>query len=214
MKSKALRLSLIAAVVACCFVLSGCISHWFEDSTTRLQIENRTGADIVEIDIVSEDGKSIRPWIKDTIKAGEISRVYEDDWVGDFKGRRFCTLILGLKRAGSILNCPVVASTWSLRGILTEPSISNRGSFPAVTPAPSLPRHPEQAQVAKDPVPFFNKSFPRCVHPSRADSFHSTALSGSTHLGQKTIGGSGLQMFLLVRTFTTGKTRYGRRKLL
>ena len=87
MKSKALRLSLIAAVVACCFVLSGCISHWFEDSTTRLQIENRTGADIVEIDIVSEDGKSIRPWIKDTIKAGEISRVYEDDWVGDFKGR-------------------------------------------------------------------------------------------------------------------------------
>jgi hypothetical protein len=87
MKSKALRLSLIAAVVACCFVLSGCISHWFEDSTTRLQIENRTGADIVEIDIVSEDGKSIRPWIKDTIKAGEISRVYEEDWVGDFKGR-------------------------------------------------------------------------------------------------------------------------------
>ena len=87
MKSKALRLSLMAAVVACCFVLSGCISHWFEDSTTRLQIENRTGADIVEIDIVSEDGKSIRPWIKDTIKAGEISRVYEEDWVGDFKGR-------------------------------------------------------------------------------------------------------------------------------
>ena len=87
MKSKALRLSLMAAVVACCFVLSGCISHWFEDSTTRLQIENRTGADIVEIDIVSEDGKSIRPWIKDTIKAGEISRVYEEDWVGDFSGR-------------------------------------------------------------------------------------------------------------------------------
>ena len=39
-------------------------------------------------------------------------------------------------------------------------------------------------------------------------------LSGSTHLGQKKSGGSGLQMFLLVRTFTTGKTRYGRRKLL
>ena len=41
MKSKTLRLSLIAAVVASCFVLSGCISHWFEDSTTRLQIENK-----------------------------------------------------------------------------------------------------------------------------------------------------------------------------
>lgn len=87
MKSKTLRLSLIAAVVACCFVLSGCISHWFEDSTTRLQIENRTGADIIEIDIVSEDERTVRPWIQDTIKDSSVSRVYEEDWVGDFKGR-------------------------------------------------------------------------------------------------------------------------------
>ncbi len=77
----------MAAVLACCFVLSGCISHWFEDSTTRLQIENRTGADIVEIDIVSEDGSLVRPWIQDTIKDSSVSRVYEEDWVGDFKGR-------------------------------------------------------------------------------------------------------------------------------
>ena len=84
MKSKTLRLSLIAAVVACCFVLSGCISHWFEDSTTRLQIENRTGADIIEIDIVSEDERTVRPWIQDTIKDSSVSRVYEEDWVGDF----------------------------------------------------------------------------------------------------------------------------------
>ena len=87
MRSRTLHLSLMAAVVACCFALSGCISHWFEDSTTRLQIENRTGADIVEIDIVSEDGRSIRPWIQDTIKDSSVSRVYEEDWVGDFKGR-------------------------------------------------------------------------------------------------------------------------------
>ena len=87
MKSKTLRLSLIAAVVACCFVLSGCISHWFEDSTTRLQIENRTGSDIVEIDIVSKDETVIRPWIQDTIRDSSVSRVYEEDWVGDFKGR-------------------------------------------------------------------------------------------------------------------------------
>jgi len=87
MKSIALRLSLIAAIVACCLALTGCISHWFEDSTTRLQIENRTGADIIEIDIISEDGKSIRPWIQDTIKDSSVSRVYEEDWVGDFKGR-------------------------------------------------------------------------------------------------------------------------------
>ncbi len=87
MKSKTLRLSLMAAVVASCFVLSGCISHWFEDSTTRLQIENRTGADIIEIDIVSEDERTVRPWIQDTIKDSSVSRVYEEDWVGDFKGR-------------------------------------------------------------------------------------------------------------------------------
>lgn len=87
MKSKTLRLSLMAAVLACCFVLSGCISHWFEDSTTRLQIENRTGADIIEIDIVSEDERTVRPWIQDTIKDSSVSRVYEEDWVGDFKGR-------------------------------------------------------------------------------------------------------------------------------
>ena len=67
--------------------LSGCISHWFEDSTTRLQIENRTGADIIEIDIVSEDGLSIRPWIQDTIRDSSVSKVYEEDWVGDFKGQ-------------------------------------------------------------------------------------------------------------------------------
>jgi hypothetical protein len=67
--------------------MSGCISHWFEDSTTRLQIENRTGADIIEIDIVSDDGRLVRPWIKDTIRDSSVSKVYEEDWVGDFRGR-------------------------------------------------------------------------------------------------------------------------------
>ena len=45
------------------------------------------------------------------------------------------------------------------------------------------------------PGPVFNKSFPQCMHPSLADSLRSTALSGSTHLGQKTSGGSGLRIF-------------------
>jgi hypothetical protein len=81
------HLSVLAFLLVSCFALSGCISHWFEDSTTRLQIENRTGADIIEIDIVSEDERSVRPWIQDTIKDSSVSRVYEEDWVGDFKGR-------------------------------------------------------------------------------------------------------------------------------
>ncbi len=81
------HLSVLAFLLVACLVLSGCISHWFEDSTTRLQIENRTGADIIEIDIVSEDGRFVRPWIQDTIRDSSISRVYEEDWVGDFKGQ-------------------------------------------------------------------------------------------------------------------------------
>ncbi len=81
------HLSVLAFLWVGCLALSGCISHWFEDSTTRLQIENRTGADIIEIDIVSEDGRLVRPWIQDTIRDSSVSRVYEEDWVGDFKGR-------------------------------------------------------------------------------------------------------------------------------
>ena len=81
------HLSVLAFLLVGCFALSGCISHWFEDSTTRLQIENRTGADIIEIDIISEDGRLVRPWIQDTIKDSSVSRVYEEDWVGDFRGQ-------------------------------------------------------------------------------------------------------------------------------
>ena len=50
--------------------------------------------------------------------------------------------------------------------------------------------------------------------PSLADSFHSTALSGSTHLGQKIGDGFRYQTLSLARTFTTGEIRYRRRKLL
>ena len=110
MKSKTLRLSLMAAVLACCFVLSGCISHWFEDSTTRLQIENRTGADIIEIDIVSEDERTVRPWIQDTIKDSSVSRVYEEDWVGDFKGRILYT------NNQSFCTCGVTTDVYSKAG--------------------------------------------------------------------------------------------------
>ena len=87
MKMTFRHLSVTAFLCMVSALLSGCLSHWFEDSTTRLQIENRTGSDIVAIDIVSKDATVIRPWIQDTIKDSSVSRVYEEDWVGDFKGR-------------------------------------------------------------------------------------------------------------------------------
>lgn len=85
---KAIRSFLVlAAVLVCCSVLSGCLSHWFTDSTTRLQIENKTNVTFYGLDIVSEDGTSAVPWISDTLEPGERSRVYEEDWVGTFKAR-------------------------------------------------------------------------------------------------------------------------------
>lgn len=80
-------LSVLLAALACCLVFTGCLSHWFTDSTTRLQIENKTNVTFYGLDIVSEDGTSIVPWISDTLEPGERSRVYEEDWVGTFRGR-------------------------------------------------------------------------------------------------------------------------------
>lgn len=77
------RVSLLAGLVSCCAMLSGCLTHWFVDSTTRLQVENRSSQTIVGVDILAEDG-SYRAWIQDTIRTGEKSRVYEEDWVGSF----------------------------------------------------------------------------------------------------------------------------------
>ena len=79
-----LRLLLLAAMA---MGLCGCLSHWFTDSTTRLQIENKTNVTFYGLDIVSEDGTSAVPWISDTLEPGERSRVYEEDWVGTFKAR-------------------------------------------------------------------------------------------------------------------------------
>lgn len=81
------KISMLAMLIACCFTLSGCLSHWFMDSTTRLQVENRSSKTIVEIGILAEDGLNFEVWIQDTIRTGEKSRVYEEDWVGTFNMR-------------------------------------------------------------------------------------------------------------------------------
>jgi hypothetical protein len=63
------------------------MSHVFIDTTTRLQVENKTDVTILGVDIISEDGTSVQPWIRDAIEPGEKSRVVEEDWVGTFRVR-------------------------------------------------------------------------------------------------------------------------------
>jgi hypothetical protein len=87
MKATMKKVSVLAGMLSCCAVLSGCLTHWFVDSTTRLQIENRSSKTVVEIDILAEDGTGYKVWIQDTIRTGEKSRVYEEDWVGTFNMR-------------------------------------------------------------------------------------------------------------------------------
>lgn len=86
MKMRFGYLFVIAAVLACAFSLTGCLSHLFVDSTTRLQVENKTDGYVVGFGILSDDG-SYWPWVKDTIAPGEKSRVYEEDFVGSFHVR-------------------------------------------------------------------------------------------------------------------------------
>ena len=86
MKATMKKVSVLAGMLSCCAMLSGCLSHWFVDSSTRLQIENRTDWTITSFDIRAEDGSYWR-WVKDTIAPGERSRVYEEDFVGSFKAR-------------------------------------------------------------------------------------------------------------------------------
>ena len=69
------------------FSLTACMSHVFVDTTTRLQVENKTDVTILGLDVISEDGTSVRPWIKESIEPGEKSKVVEEDWVGTFKVR-------------------------------------------------------------------------------------------------------------------------------
>ncbi|WP_405343003.1 hypothetical protein [Fibrobacter sp.] len=87
MKAAMKKVSMLAGMVSCCAMLSGCLTHWFEDSTTRLQVENRSSQTIVAIDILADDGAGYKVWIQDTIRTGEKSRVYEEDFVGTFRMR-------------------------------------------------------------------------------------------------------------------------------
>lgn len=78
------KLALLVAVFIFPFFLSGCISHCFLESSSRLQIENQTGKfSIVGVDVLADDGSS-KSWIREMVLPGERSRVVEEDWVGNF----------------------------------------------------------------------------------------------------------------------------------
>ena len=63
------------------------MSHVFLDTSTRLQVENKTDVTILGLDIIAEDGSKVVPWINESVLPGEKSKVVEEDWVGTFKVR-------------------------------------------------------------------------------------------------------------------------------
>ena len=69
------------------FSLTACMSHVFLDTSTRLQVENKTDVTILGLDIISDDGSTVVPWIRESVQPGEKSKVVEEDWVGTFKVR-------------------------------------------------------------------------------------------------------------------------------
>ncbi len=84
--------------------LTACMSHVWTDTTTRLQIENKTDVTILGLDIVSEDGTSVQSWIRDSIEPGEKSKVVEADWVGTFRVRvRWASRIIQENNCESVL---------------------------------------------------------------------------------------------------------------
>lgn len=87
---KAFVRPLFALCVFCALslTLTGCLSHWFIESESRLQLENATeNYSILSLGVVSLDGSIYSPWINETILPGERSRVEEGDWIGEFKIR-------------------------------------------------------------------------------------------------------------------------------
>lgn len=78
-----IKLALLASFL---LTLNGCLSHYFLESSTRLQVENATkDCSIISINVLSEDGLSSKPWLRETVLPGERSLVVEEDWVGEFK---------------------------------------------------------------------------------------------------------------------------------
>ncbi|MCF0223688.1 MAG: hypothetical protein HUK20_05415 [Fibrobacter sp.] len=82
------RFKMLPVLLLACLLMTGCLSHWFLESSVRLQVENSTdNCTILSIDVLGDDEETYRPWIKEKLKPGERSHVYEGDWVGEFNLR-------------------------------------------------------------------------------------------------------------------------------
>ena len=65
-------------------LLSSCISHFFIDTDTRLQIDNRLPYAVADLRIYSPNQSAPDlSWIADTIEAGKHSTVYDQPFVGN-----------------------------------------------------------------------------------------------------------------------------------
>lgn len=64
--------------------LSSC-THWLIDTETRIQVENNTGMEIYGLSIVSKNLEKFEVLVPDTLEAGARSKVYENEWIGEFK---------------------------------------------------------------------------------------------------------------------------------
>ncbi len=77
--------SYLATALICCLCLTGCLSHWFIDTDSRLQVENATeNCTLLSLDIYSMENDNYQRWISETLLPGERSRVVQNDWVGKF----------------------------------------------------------------------------------------------------------------------------------
>lgn len=82
------RVAAFAFLACVALSLTGCLSHWFLESDSRLQVENRTeNWSIISVDVASENRAKFSSWIDETLLPGERSHVVEEDWVGDFTFR-------------------------------------------------------------------------------------------------------------------------------
>ncbi len=75
----------LTVLLLCGLGLTGCLSHYFVETTTRFQIENATeDCSLLGLDISSEEEGKPFKWISETVLPGERSHVVEMDLVGEF----------------------------------------------------------------------------------------------------------------------------------
>lgn len=78
----------VAFLALCTLSLTGCLSHWFMDTESRLQVENGTeNLTFYALDVLSEDSTTYEKWIVETLEPGSRSHVAAADWVGKFNIR-------------------------------------------------------------------------------------------------------------------------------